>query len=491
MVHHRRFHQWRKGEAHIFDDEESHCRRKPKLFYLLVSLLFSLAASWWSLSCSVPGASLYSFSVDSEGARENHNANAPPCSSMSNGTICCDRSGFRSDLCIMKGDVRTHSPSSSVFLYHSKQQSKFIDFISIVHRAAKRHDDEELQHEKIRPYTRKWENPIMDKIDELDLIVNKDTMVAKHRCDVPALSFSTRGYTGNLYHEFNDRILPLYITSQHFKEEVVFVILEYHNWWIMKYENILSRLSNYPLLDFAGDKRTRCFPEAIVGSIPNKEQGVQLKLNQSASVPTLGRSMKINKDDQKHQVKKLKLVILSRSGSRALVNEDCLVKMAEDMGFRVKVSWPKRTTELAKMYRLLNKSEVMVGVHGAALTHFLFLKPGSVLIQVIPLGTDSPAETCFGKPARELGLKYIGHKISPRESSLYNEYDKDDPVLTNPKGVTRKGWQYTKEIYLDRQNVSLDMRRFHKRLLQAYDYSFKKINGQISYNQTTDLFKLC
>ncbi|XP_039167627.1 alpha-1,3-arabinosyltransferase XAT3-like, partial [Eucalyptus grandis] len=301
-----------------------------------------------------------------------------------------------------------------------------------------------------------------------------------------------------------------------------------YNWWIMKYENILSRLSNYPLIDFAGDKRTHCLPEAIVGvkihddltvdpslmkgnksildfrhfldrayqprikgSIQDKEQGVQLKLNQSASVPTLGQSMKINKDDQKHQVKKPKLVILSRSGSRALVNEDCLVKMAEDMGFRVEVSRPKRTTELAKMYRLLNKSEVMVGVHGAALTHFLFLKPGSVLIQVIPLGTDSPAETCFGKPARELGLKYIGYKISPRESSLYNEYDKDDPVLTNPKGVTRKGWQYTKEIYLDRQNVSLDMRRFHKRLLQAYDYSFKKINGQISYNQTTDLFKLC
>ncbi|KAL3714370.1 hypothetical protein ACJRO7_006317 [Eucalyptus globulus] len=262
----------------------------------------------------------------------------------------------------------------------------------------------------------------------------------------------------------------------------------------MKYENILSRLSNYPLIDFAGDKRTHCFPEAIVGvkihddliidfrhfldrayqprikgSIPDKEQGVQLKLNQSASVPTLGQSMKINKDDQKHQVKKPKLVILSRSGSRALVNEDCLVKMAEDMRFRVEVSWPKRTTELVKMYRLLNKSEV---VHGAALTHFLFLKPGSVLIQVIPLGTDSPAETCFGKPARELGLKYIGYKISPRESSL-------------------KGWQYTKEIYLDGQNVSLDMRRFHKRLLQAYDYSFKKINGQISYNQTTDLFKLC
>lgn len=372
----------------------------------------------------------------------------------------------------------------------------------------------------------------MDKIDELDLIVKKDTMDADHRCDVwhsvPALLFSTGGYTGNLYHEFNDGILPLYITSQHFKKEVVFVILEYRNWWIMKYENILSRLSNYPPIDFSGDKRTHCFPKAIVGlkihddltvdpslmkgnksildfrhfldrayqpwrkgSIPDKKRGIQLKLNQAASVPTLRQSMTINKDDQKHRVKKPKLIILSRSGSRALVNEDCLVKMAEEMGFIVEVSRPDRTTELAKMYSLLNESEVMVGVHGAALTHLLFLKPGSVLIQVIPLGTDSPAETCYGKPARELGCEYIGYKILPRESSLYSEYDRGDPVLTNPKSVTKKGWQYTKEIYLDRQNVRLDMRRFHKRLLQAYDYSFTKINGQVSYNQTTKLFKLC
>ncbi|KAF8043946.1 hypothetical protein BT93_A2046 [Corymbia citriodora subsp. variegata] len=540
--------------------------RSPSSSTSSSSYLFSVAALCWPLSCSVPGASLSvgfcsslyvplyfalfcysfppsldgflswdladSFGVVSEGARENYNTNAPPCSSMSNGTICCDRSGFRSDVCIMKGDVRTHSPSSSVFLYRSKQPSWFVDFISSVHRAAEGHNDDELQHEKIRPYTRKWENIIMDKIDELDLIVKKDTMGAHHQCDVrhdvPALLFSTGGYTGNLYHEFNDGILPLYITSQHFKKEVVFVILAYHNWWIMKYENILSGLSNYPPIDFGGDKRTHCFPEAIVGlkihdelivnpslmkgnksildfrhfldrayqprikgSIPDKEQGVQLKLNQSASVPTLGQWMKINKDDHKHQGKKPKLVIISRSGSRALVNEGCLVKMAEEMGFRVEVLRPDRTTELAKMYRLLNESEVIFGVHGAALTHFLFLKPGSVLIQIIPLGIESAAETCFGKPARELGFKYIGYKILPRESSLYNKYDKGDPVLTNPKSVTKKGWQYTKEIYLDGQNVSLDMRRFHKRLLQAYDYSFTKINGQISYNQTTKLFKLC
>lgn len=530
MVHHQRFHQWRKGEAHIFDDEEHgfvvlDCasygckRKKPKLFYLL---LISL------LSCSfvlVPGlfgsgrlSLLYSFGVDSEGARENYDANAPPCSSMSNGTICCDRSGLRTDVCIMKGDVRTHSASSSVFLYSSKQKSGFVDLFLSFLGVAEDRDDEDLQHEKIRPYTRKWESTTMETIDELDLVVKKDIAGARHQCDVwhnvPAVFFSTGGYTGNIYHEFNDGILPLYITSQHFKKEVVFVILEYHSWWITKYGDILSHLTNYPPIDFSGDKRTHCFPEAIVGLkihdeltvdpslmkgkksildfrhlldraywpringlIQDEEREMQLKLNRPpSSGPVWGQSMEINKQDQKPRLKKPKLVILSRSGSRALVNEDRLIKMAEEMGFKVEVLRPDKTTELAKIYRVLNSSDVMIGVHGAAMTHFLFLKPGSVFIQVVPLGTDWAAETYYGEPARKLSLKYIGYEILPRESSLYSEYDKADPVLTDPKSVTDKGWEYTKKIYLDSQNVSLDMRRFGKRLLEAYDYSFTKIN---------------
>lgn len=530
MVHHQRLHQWRKGEAHIFGDEEhgfvvfdfasfGHKRKKPRLFYLLLISLLSC-----SLVLLVPGlfgssslSLLYSFGVDSEVARENYDANAPPCSSMSNGTICCDRSGVRTDVCIMKGDVRTHSPSSSVFLYSSKQTSGLVDLFSSFLGVAEDGHDEELQHEKIRPYTRKWESTTMATIDELDLVVKKDITVARHRCDVwhdvPAVFFSTGGYTGNVYHEFNDGILPLYITSQHFKKEVVFVILEYHDWWITKYGQILSHLTNYPPIDYSGDKRTHCFPEAIVGLkihdeltvdpslmkgkksivdfrnlldraywpringlIQDEEREMQLKLSQPPSGSAQEQSMKINKQDQKPRLKKPKLVIFSRSGSRALLNEDCLVKMAEEIGFKVEVLRPDKTTELAKIYRVLNSSEVMIGVHGAAMTHFLFMKPGSVFIQVVPLGTDWAAETYYGEPARKLGLKYIGYEILPTESSLYSEYDKADPVLTNPKSVTEKGWEYTKKIYLDGQNMSLDMRRFRKRLLKAYDYSFMKIN---------------
>lgn len=157
---------------------------------------------------------------------------------------------------MMKGDIRTHTASSSIFLYSPNNSVE---------------EDQLLQHEKIKPYTRKWETSVMDTIDELNLISKKVVNLGgtvggcdvQH--DVPAVFFSNGGYTGNVYHEFNDGIIPLYITSQHFNKKVVFVILEYHNWWVMKYGDILSHLTEFPVVDFRGDNRTHCFPEAAVG----------------------------------------------------------------------------------------------------------------------------------------------------------------------------------------------------------------------------------
>jgi hypothetical protein len=131
---------------------------------------------------------------------------------------------------------------------------------------------------------------------------------------------------------------------------------------------------------------------------------------------------------------------------------------------------PERTTELAKVYRELNGSDAMVGVHGAAMTHFLFMRPGTVFIQVVPLGTDWAAGAYYGEPAERLGLRYVGYKILPEESSLAREYPAGDPVLTDPAGVGRRGWEVTKKVYLDRQNVRLDLKRFRQELVRAHRY---------------------
>ncbi|KAM1992978.1 hypothetical protein ACFX16_009370 [Malus domestica] len=516
MVYHQRYKQRKKGEHLTAEDEECQSiimgcsnsgyykRTRPKLlsfvFLSLLSCSFVLAPHLF-----YPNATFSLLRL----AADDMVAYAPSSSSISNETIFCDRSSFRSDVCILKGDVRTHSRSSSIFVYRSRDKSNFTNYLSSIVEENEEENGQQLHHEKIKPYTRKWEPSTMDTVTELDLIAKTDGTPGKqHECDVqheiPAIFLSTAGYTGNVYHEFNDGIMPLYITSQHLRRQVVFVIVDFHNWWLMKYGDILSQLSDYPVISFSADKRTHCFPEATVGlqihdeltvdssnMEGNKsifdfrnlldgayrprvtslihEREAKKKLSVSMS-PASKRSLKIKrKAHEAHQLKRPRLVIISRKGSRAITNEHLLVKMAEKIGFEVEVLRPNSGTELAMIYWVLNSSDVVIGVHGAAMTHFLFMRPGSVLIQVIPLGTSWAAEEYYGKPARKLGLNYIGYKILTTESSLHNKYGKDDPVLKNPTSVTKKGWEYTKEIYLEGQTVRLHLTRFKKQLLRAYD----------------------
>ncbi|XP_054795005.1 xylan glycosyltransferase MUCI21-like [Prosopis cineraria] len=511
MVQYHRYLSLKKDEdfpQHVFFQSQSlnldfstsaYCKRTrpnplPFLFLALLCFCFVLATLFFGSSFTF--SLLYSPVTQLDSSIMGFDANASSCSSVSNGgTICCDRSGYRSDICIMKGDIRTRSSSSSVFLFHSGRKTFEGD----------KGDVREFQHEKIRPYTRKWETSIMNLINELHLISKAADSGTDHRCDVqhdvPAVFFSNGGYTGNVYHEFNDGIIPLYITSQHLQKKVVFVILEYHNWWMLKYKDILSQLSDFPAIDFNKDNRTHCFPEAIVGLRIHDELTVNpafMEGNKSvvdfrnlldrAYWPRIKSLIQDEEREaeapmrervQENQWNKPRLVVISRSGSRAITNEDLMVKMAEETGFEVKVVNPDKTTELAKIYKAMNESDVMVGVHGAAMTHFLFLRPGSVFIQVVPLGTTWASETYYGEPARKLGLKYVGYEIHPKESSLYHRYHENDPVLRDPRGITKRGWEFTKKIYLDHQNVTLDLTRFQKTLQRAYDYTVSRLNLQI------------
>lgn len=451
-------------------------------------------------------------------------SHGPLCSSITDGTICCDRSSFRTDICFMKGDIRTSPSRSSFFLYTTKHQETVTGDST---DSFKENDEIEgnngLQIEKIRPYTRKWETSVMNTIEELKLITKHKESDSDHKCDVshdvPAVVFSTGGYTGNVYHEFNDGILPLYITSQHFNKKVVFVILEYHKWWYTKYGDILSLLSDYRPIDFDGDNRTHCFSEAIVGLrihdeltidsalmegnktinafrnlldraywprikslIQDEEQEERHRLQEKLALSPSSTATSLEPEQialKQHSRKKPLLTIMGRKGSRAITNQDSVMRLAEQVGFEVNVLSPKRTMELAKIYRALNSSDAMLGVHGAAMTHLMFMRPKSVFIQVVPLGTEWAAETYYGEPATKLGLKYIKYSIHVKESSLYKHYRKDDPVLTDPNSVVKKGWEFTKRIYLDGQTVKLDLRRFRKRLVRAYEYCMIRQQAQV------------
>ncbi|CAN6206331.1 unnamed protein product [Urochloa humidicola] len=424
-----------------------------------------------------------------------------PCSAVGNDTLCCDRTSERADICFARGDLRMHSASSSFLLVSGNNNS------TAAAAAA-------AEEERIRPYTRKWEANVMATIDEVRLRrvspSSGDAGSAPPRCDVrhdvPALLFSTGGYTGNVYHEFNDGILPLFVTAGHLRRRVVLVILEYHDWWITKYGDVVSQLSDFPPVDFTADRRVHCFPEVIAGLRIHGELTVDpartpdgrgiadfrrlLDDAYRGRVEFLDRldrrAARTNKRHRRGAAivprapprrtsssssdRPPRLVIVSRTGSRVIENEADVAAMAADVGFDVRVIRPDRTTELCKIYRELNASDAMVGVHGAAMTHFLFMRPGKVFIQVVPLGTDWAAGAYYGEPAARMGLRYVGYKILPEESSLWREYPAGDPVLTDPAGVAQRGWDVTKKVYLDRQNVRLDLARFREELVRAHQY---------------------
>lgn len=171
--------------------------------------------------------------------------------------VCCDRSHVRSDLCYARGDVRTDSRSSSVLVYG----------------AADRKSAAPATEEKIRPYTRKWDTEITRTIQEISIRPMPSAAIngsQSRACDVrhegvPGLLLSNGGYTGNLYHEFSDGLVPLYVTAERFKGEVVLVVAEYRPWWFARYGPVLQRLTNYDLVDFSRDTRVHCFSEMIVG----------------------------------------------------------------------------------------------------------------------------------------------------------------------------------------------------------------------------------
>ena len=398
----------------------------------------------------------------------------------------CDRSQFRTDICNMKGDIRLirHNETSSSFvLYEHHHDSHHIGF----------------RQEVVKPYTRKWEESCMETVREVTLLrvpvsSSLPKVIQQPNCDVqhtvPGVVFSTGGYTGNLYHEFHDGLIPLFITTQHLNREVVFIVSEFHDWWFTKYSDVLEQMSKYPIISLDNETRMHCFPELEVGLHIHEELGVDpdrmphhetikdfRDVLSRAYTPPLGISSQevqeeiggyvFDDDSSRQPQQQPRLTIVVRNGTRRFLNLDGIVEAAEDMGFNVTLLIPNPTMELKRIFWHLNNTDVLIGVHGAAMTHFLFMRPGTVFIQVIPLGTDWAAFTYYGEPAAKLGLHYLSFKIEPAESSLSDKYNATDPILTDPASIVSKGWWSMKEIYLEGQDVRPSLARIRKVLQKA------------------------
>ncbi|GFP79101.1 protein o-linked-mannose beta-1 4-n-acetylglucosaminyltransferase 2 [Phtheirospermum japonicum] len=325
----------------------------------------------------------------------------------------------------------------------------------------------------IRPYAKQEDQ--LEQISPVHILRYTNTTrppSCRHRHNIPAVIFSS-GSTGNVFHEMNEIIIPLFITTKHFQSRVLFILEDYKPSFVSKYGKVLSRLSAYQVIDPSANRTVHCFPSSVVGL----KYHDNLALN-STEIPG-GYTM----PDFKHflrqayglrfahvsQIPRPRLMLLSRTNTRRFLNEDEMIPVMEGLGFQVIVVRRSRViSDLNKFSRVINSCSVLVGAHGAGLTNEVFLPWGAVMVQVELLGTEWASDTYYGDTARAMGVRYLRYKIEVEESSLSKAYGRNHTVVTDPGSVYReRGYRGARTVFLDQQNVRVNLDRFRETLVEA------------------------
>ncbi|KAL2904068.1 EGF domain-specific O-linked N-acetylglucosamine transferase, partial [Bienertia sinuspersici] len=376
--------------------------------------------------------------------------------------IICDRSHDNYDWCILNRPTILAPNTSTFYTIGSPSQNSTNPPLT----------------EKLRPYPRKWEKFTMSLVSEITLTTSSIDKACEIYHDSPALVFSVSGYTGNFFHDFNDGIIPLYITinSLFTNPDVTLVVANFTNWWYSKYEVLLNSFTKHRIVNLDNQTLTNCFPSVAVGLISHGPMTmIPNDMHKSSSFIEFRSLLEIayskcNIKPISQLSSKPRVVFISRTGNigRVILNQKEIIKIVEEVGFEVVVFQPTEYTYLCDAYRLINSSHGMIGVHGAALTHSLFLRPGSVFIQIVPLGNEWLADSYFKNLAMGLRFEYVEYKIRPQESSLAELYGLDHTIVRNPNAIIRGNWSALDCIYLKGQDVRLDLDRFRKYLVLAY-----------------------
>ncbi|CAL4951093.1 unnamed protein product [Urochloa decumbens] len=392
----------------------------------------------------------------------------------------CDTSGSRADVCDLAGDVRMHANASA--------------FV-VVGGAA------DGQTYKVRPYPRKGDRTSMGRVTEITVRAAAASGAGSPpppRCTAthaePAVVFSIGGYAGNLFHDFTDILVPLYAAAARYGGGARLVVADASPRWLARYGAVLRGLSPSPPLDLAAAAaagEVHCFRRGVVGLRARRELMIEPSECGSpddrvvAGMPEftrfLRRALSLPRDAPTRpaagdDVRKPRLLIVSRRGTRLLLNADAVARVAEEVGFEATVSELSAVAAaagddgVARVARLINSFDAMVGVHGADLTNMVFLPAGAAVVQIVPWGgLQWIARMDFGEPAEAIGLRYIQYEVAVHESTLKDKYPRDHEIFTNPTALHRKGFTFMRNTFLKGQDIVVDVDRFRKVLVQALE----------------------
>ncbi|XP_042422187.1 alpha-1,3-arabinosyltransferase XAT3-like [Zingiber officinale] len=268
---------------------------------------------------------------------------------------------------------------------------------------------------------------------------------------------------------------PLFITSFHYRGRVRFLITNFNERWVDKYAGILNRMSDYEVVNLDGDERVHCSGKAHVGLMSHDELVIDpartpgnYSMEDFRELLRSSLSLKRRSIGERKNYSKPRLLLMLRKGSRELTNKREVVSLTRRLGFKVVAMGPEQTQNLSRFAGVVNSCDVMVGVHGAGLTNMIFLPANATLVPIVPWGALRHAgNDDYGGSAAAMGVKYLEYEVKKEESSLAKQYPREQPVFMDPESVRRQGWDTLWAVLLNKQSITLDVRRFKGVLQEA------------------------
>ncbi|CAE5967693.1 unnamed protein product [Arabidopsis arenosa] len=383
------------------------------------------------------------------------------CNEMEKPICHCNKLGSK-EFCDLSGDVRILGKSATVLAAITSAFS-----------------GNSTWH--MRPYARKDQVTAMKRVREWTVKVVQNASLSRcvRKHSVPAILFSLGGFSLNNFHDFTDIVIPLYTTARRFDGEVQFLVTNKNPWWISKFKELVRKFSNYEVIYIDEEYETHCFGSVIVGLNRHRDYEKELTIDLSNSEYSMSDFRKYLRDAYLLRNaavstwRRPRILILSRSISRAFVNAGEIARAASQIGFKVVVA--EANTEIASFAQIVNSCDVMLGVHGAGLTNMVFLPENAVVIQILPIGGfEWIAKTDFEVPSKGMNLRYLEYKIAVEESTLVKQYGRDHEIIRDPLAVAKRGWGTFKSVYLVQQNVSVDINRFKPVLVKALELLHKQ-----------------
>ncbi|XP_044400777.1 beta-1,2-xylosyltransferase XYXT1-like isoform X2 [Triticum aestivum] len=390
------------------------------------------------------------------------------------GKPICDLSDPRYDICEISGDARAIGVNRTV-LYVPPTEER----------------DTNGQEWAIKDQSRKQ---LVDIIEvNVKTLSAAQSLVAPEctsRHAVPAVVFAMNGLTSNPWHDFGDVLIPLFITTRAYDGEVQFLVTEIQSWFVDKYRLILTNLSRYDIVDFNKDAGVRCYPHITVGLRSHRDLGIdpartprnytmldfRLYIRDIFSLPPDSQGTPYKEANKKNETdgiddgtekQKPRLMLINRSGNRKFVNVPEISAAVQAAGFEVLVEEPSRDVRLEEFSRVVDSCDVLMGAHGAALTSFFFLRTGAAMLQVVPWGVDT-AMRYFGVQAKEMMLQDVEYNIAAEESTLYEKYGKDHPMISDPESIHKQGWELTRQYFWLEQDIRINTTKFASMLHQLF-----------------------